>query len=399
MAAYVRANVRPQILRWARETAGYQPDEAARKLNVKTDRLESWEQPDGETQPTINQLRNMARVYKRPLSVFYLQEIPRTFAAMRDLRRLPGDGIRRFSPELTLEMRAAQERRELMLALYEEIGEAPEPFRFTATLDDNVEELGQRVRDALHITHNIQRGWNNPRLGFNYWRAQIEAFGVLVLQMSQADTSEASGFAIFDQRLPVITVNRNDPFSRRVFSLLHEFVHLALNASGVSDLDVDAARPPEEQRIEIFCNATAAAALMPRASFLEESLITRYPRAAREWNDDEVELLARAYSVSREATVRRLMTFGLATQTFYRRKREQYQREHEEQRARQRESMRGQEFRRNPARDTLTNNGAPFVRLVLNTYHREQITLSEVASFLGVRLKHLPRIRQYLGAG
>jgi hypothetical protein len=33
-----------------------------------------------------------------------------------------------------------------------------------------------------------------------------------------------------------------------------------------------------------------------------------------------------------------------------------------------------------------------FVKLVLNSYHGELITASDVADFLDVRLKHLPRI-------
>ena len=134
MAIRVRAKVKREILVWARETAGYQQDEAARKLNVKSDRVTMWE--EGEAQPTINQLRNMARLYKRPLSVFYLQEVPAGFAVMRDFRRLPGDGIQRYSPQLTLEIRAAQQRRELMLDLYDEIEEPPTPFGFEAVIED-----------------------------------------------------------------------------------------------------------------------------------------------------------------------------------------------------------------------------------------------------------------------
>jgi Zn-dependent peptidase ImmA (M78 family) len=43
----------------------------------------------------------------------------------------------------------------------------------------------------------------------------------------------------------VIAVNRKDPPTRRTFSLLHEFAHLMVRISGVSDLEADAKRPPK----------------------------------------------------------------------------------------------------------------------------------------------------------
>ena len=39
-------------------------------------------------------------------------------------------------------------------------------------------------------------------------------------------------------------------------------------------------------------------------------------------------------------------------------------------------------------------NGPAFVRLVLENYYQERITLSDVSSYLNVRVKHLPRIEQ-----
>jgi Zn-dependent peptidase ImmA (M78 family)/DNA-binding XRE family transcriptional regulator len=395
--ARVRANVRPEILVWARETAGFLIEEAARKIAVRPERVIAWE--SGEAQPTIPQLRKMSQVYRRPLGVFYLPEVPKGFQVMRDYRRLPGDGIRRFSADLTLEMRAAQERRELMLDLLEEIDEAPPVFRFAATMEEPPEALGLRIREFLGITRQLQATWRDPRIAFKAWRNRMENAGVLVLQMARVETEVVSGFAIAHDRLPVVAVNKRDPWARRGFSLLHEFTHLALRASGVSDLDVDAQRPPEDQSVEVFCNAVAAAALMPRDDFLTEPLVAERPVASREWDDSTILELSRTFSVSREAVVRRLVTFGRASEAFYRRKRAQYAAELEQQRAREREQLEGQEFRRNPARESVMINGEPFARAVLNSFYRERITLSEALTFLGVRVRHLPRIERALGIG
>jgi len=67
-AARVEALVKPELLRWGRETAGLTIEAAAKKITVTPERLLSWE--NGHSRPSIPQLRKMADVYKRPLAAF-----------------------------------------------------------------------------------------------------------------------------------------------------------------------------------------------------------------------------------------------------------------------------------------------------------------------------------------
>src|ERR1043165_3827658 len=117
MAERVTALVNPALITWARETGGFSVAEAAKKLDVDEAQLVAWENPNAEDAPSIPQLRKIAGVFKRPLAVFYLSEVPKKVDVMRDLRRLPGTGARRYSPALQLEIRAATERRQLALDL------------------------------------------------------------------------------------------------------------------------------------------------------------------------------------------------------------------------------------------------------------------------------------------
>ena len=392
-----KANITPSVLAWARATAGFSEVEAAEKLGVKPEKLLAWEA--GDDQPTIKQLRRISQTYKRPVSVFYLSEEPAGFQVMRDLRRLPGTGLREYSPALVYEMRLAHQRRELAIELLEDIDERPPQFDLKAKLGDDPELLGNSIRKAVQLTYAEQVKWGDPRIAFSAWRERIERLGVLVFQLTRVETEEVSGFALAEDVLPVLAVNRKDVFSRRGFSLLHEFAHLMLRVSGASDLDVDAARPPEDARIEVFCNQIAAAALMPREHFLAEAILRDASAGAIEWADGQIEDLAKLYGVSREAVVRRLLTFGRTTEVFYKRKRGQYAVEHKARKEAERAKYVDKEFRTNPARDTVLDNGRPFVRLVLNNYYQDRITLSEVSGYLGVRIKHLPRIEMAIGTG
>jgi Zn-dependent peptidase ImmA (M78 family) len=390
----VRALVKPEILIWARESAGFTLEEVESASGLS--KIREWEK-SGDVQPTINQLRTLARKYKRPLAVFYLQERPTDFQVISDLRRLPGEGMRRISPQLHLQIRAAQERREIALDLLEEVGDEVPELPLSATLDDDPKTLGAKVRALLRVTEAAQRGWRDNREAFNAWRAHIEAAGVLVFQMDKVGTNEASGFALSETKLPVIAVNRADVLSRRTFSLLHEFAHLILSASGVSEFYIDVERPPEEQQIEVWCNAVAAATLFPKKMFLGEAVIKAHAEAKRIWSEDEIDKLADIFSMSKVSIVRRLLTLGLTDRRFYKQKEQEYADAYAEYLKRKKARDSKKEFGgRNMPNEALSLLGRNYIRMVLAPYHSDRITLRDVSAYLNLKTRHIPKVEQVL---
>jgi len=86
--------VNPDILRWARETAGLDFAGAASRIGLRTARGLSPEErllamESGEEQPTRPLLLKMSKKYRRPLVVFYLAEIPPTGNRGDDFRLVP----------------------------------------------------------------------------------------------------------------------------------------------------------------------------------------------------------------------------------------------------------------------------------------------------------------------
>src|SRR5438094_273095 len=95
--------IRPEILTWARETAGLSLEDAARSIGLKeargqkaAERLAALE--TGAEEPPRSLLVKMAQAYRRPLLVFYLREPPKTGDRGQDFRTLPG--TERYNPEL-----------------------------------------------------------------------------------------------------------------------------------------------------------------------------------------------------------------------------------------------------------------------------------------------------------
>lgn len=399
MPARIKALINPALVTWARETAGFAIAEAAARLNIDEARLAAWEDPANDDAPSIPQLRKLAALFKRPLAVFYLREVPPRFEVMRDLRRLPGAGARHYTPALQLEIRAANERRELALELATDLELDIPKFTLRATAEDDAEKVGANIRSALGVTTQLQLQWrdNDGRAGFNAWRFRIENAGALVFQTTRFPSEEASGFAIAADILPVIAVNRNDTLTRRTFSLVHELAHLMIRVSGVSDLETDANRPPEDQQIEVFCNHVAAAALIPRDVLLADLRVVARGVRSVNWSDAEISDLARQFNVSREALLRRLLTYDRTTNNFYLQKRDQYITEYFANLARKKALAAASDIKRNMPQETVSNFGQPLVNMLLDNYHQDRITLSEVSGYLGLKVKHIPRLEQAAG--
>jgi Zn-dependent peptidase ImmA (M78 family)/DNA-binding XRE family transcriptional regulator len=394
VAKRVKATINPDVLEWARTSASYGRAAAAEKLGIEEEALAAWE--DGDDQPSISQLRRLATLYRRPLAVLYLPVRPLTFQPMHDFRRLPESGSRPYSPELAYEIRLAQQRRELALELADEDSDEDFPaFTLKTTLDAVAEDVGRQIRESLSVTFDIQSKWRDTGAAFIAWRTRIEELGVLVFQTTRVESSEASGFAFWAPTLPLIAVNRKDAMGRRLFSLLHELAHLMIHQTGVSELD-DGRRQISDQRVEVFCNKVAAAALMPKLQFLSQPIIGNAPSGRREWSDEDIAALAKTFSVSRESVVRRLLTLERTTDAFYRQKRAQYLQEYAAIQARKRQQEKKKPIRRNMPLETVSSVGRPLIRLLLSQYHSRRLSLSEVSGFLGVKVRHLPRIEDRL---
>ncbi len=384
MAKRIEALIRPELLIWARETAGFEMAQAARKLQVPTERLEEWERGGGR--PTMVQFRKLARIYKRPLGVFYLPEPPSDVRPLHDFRRFPGKVAGVQSPELRFEIRRAYSRRELALDLYQAVGGPPTTFSMSAAPSDDPEEVGTAIRDTLGIRYEDQIKWGGWHERLNVWRSALENAGVLVFQATTVAVTEIRGFSIGETPLPAIVMNIKDSPRGRTFTMLHELTHLMLHEGGLCDTLEEGGRRPEDQRVEVFCNHVAGAALVPGPHLLAEEPVRSKSRQA-EWPDDEIARLARRYGVSREVLLRRLLIFERITKTSYDRKIRQYHEEFEEQ-----AEQRPAEGFAPPHLMAISAVGPFFARLVLSSYHQEQITASEVSDFLEVRLRHLPKI-------
>lgn len=393
--ASTKALVKPELLAWARGRASVALEDAAAAAHVDVADVEAWEV--GGDAPTLSQLRLLAAKYHFPLAVFYLPEPPLDFSPLRDFRRIDGAASGIFSANLAFHIRQAYDRREVALELHEEIREAPRPFPVKAKITDNPETVANAIRTFLAIDDDAQVKAAKQGRAFDFWRRRLEEHDLMVFVISgphySVDLNEMRGFAIAKTELPVIVVNGRD-YSQggKCYTLLHELTHIVLGESAISNgTGEDFGATAEELRIERFCDAVAAATLMPRKLVL--SFAAAKAAGERKWSDTDLRLIANAIGVSREALLIRFITLGRATWAFYHSQRSRFKAEY----------LKAAEDKANaPKKDVkiprpimlMSWNGRGYTRLVLRSYYDQRITLNDVSSFLGAKVKHIPALER-----
>jgi Zn-dependent peptidase ImmA (M78 family) len=261
--------VNPEILVWARETAGLTPDDAVRKLGIRdargmsaADRLAALEK--GEALPTRPMLVKMAKQYRRPLLTFYMSAPPRKGERGRDFRTLPEGHSGAAEALLDALIRDIRARQSMVRSLLEEEEEAePRPFVRSATMTDGIAPVLTSLQKTLKISLDAFRSANSTEDAFTELRARAEEAGIFVLLIGNLgshhtaiDLETFRGFALADEIAPFVVINDQDAQPAWSFTLLHELVHVWLGETGVSGAFAGA-------KIEQFCNQVASEFLLP----------------------------------------------------------------------------------------------------------------------------------------
>jgi Zn-dependent peptidase ImmA (M78 family)/DNA-binding XRE family transcriptional regulator len=373
------------LLVWARKQAGYDLATVAEKMHVAEERIAAWESESASDRPTVVQARRLAELYKRPLAVFYLPAPPKTFDVLREYRRLHGAPQQPESPELRYALRIADLRRDVLLEMAREVGDELPSSGGQATVDENPETVGKRLRNYLGVSTERQLNWQNAYQALAEWRSAVESRGILVLQVSRVPLAEMRGTAIPKDPLPVILLNAGDVAPQaRVFSLLHEVVHLWLVRGGHEVPEGEWGLSPEKRPTDIFSNAVAGSALVPADSLRQQWRALGVDMPSGDGDLHPLRALAHRYSVSIEVIARRFLTLGEMDEEVYARIRERLQAAVL--------APAAKEIKIPVHVKALSQLGRWYTDVLLRAYRRELLSGSRLSDYLGVKLKHVPKI-------
>src|SRR5207247_5810044 len=149
------------------------------------------------------------------------------------------------------------------------------------------DDAAAQVRSLLGVA--LEDQWNAAALtqSLRLWSDATEAHAIVVIQTARIEVAEMKGFSISEWPYPVVAINGGDWPNPKVFTLLHEVAHLALNLGGLCDLheEIPESRkaPTPVDEVEHRCNEIAAAVLMPREALLGEDLLRRHDEPDHAW--------------------------------------------------------------------------------------------------------------------
>jgi len=380
----LRASIKPELLIWARSSSGLDFTSAATKIGVKEETLSDWEA--GRAQPTIRQLREAARVYRRPSVAFFLPGPPREVPMPIDFRLVQGSTGGALSPRAIVEIRLARRRRELALDLSQILDlSVPEEYAF-AELAEDPEILANQERGRINVETEQLSSLRSSAEALSFWKRTLERIGVLVFQCTRVKTEELRAFSIAELPLPAIVLNPKDAENARIFSLFHEYCHIMLKMGGLCDPYLTSSNL-ELQRIEVFCNHFAGAFLAPAEEVVRDQSF--FDLENNPASDLTISSAARKYKVSREVILRRLLTLNLVGQQFYDAKVAAIRSESVVSKSKEEMAI--------PVHlQALARNGRQFSTLVLRSYNEEKISLAEASEYLGLRIQHIHRLQSEL---
>lgn len=298
-ATSFHVSVKPEFFVWARVTSGLTAEQLAKAAGVKLATWENWEV--GSARPTFRQLESLARKCRRPVALFYLPEPPADEAAPADFRLISGAKAGEFAPDTLLAFRRARRLQSVAVESLD-LGQPGIDQRLPRfDPGDDRERAGAAIRALMGITVDAQVSWADEAEAYRRWRLAAEALGLLVFQF-RMPLEDARGFSLWDPRLPVVVVNSGDSPGARCFTLFHELAHLTLRTPGVclAEPPIGGAGDGQRARVERFCDAVAAAVLLP----LGDAAVTDALRSATARTLPEgIASAAASFKVSREAVL------------------------------------------------------------------------------------------------
>lgn len=314
-------SVSPEILIWARKTAGHGVADAAKKLGILDSKSASAEQKLrvfelGESEPSRSLLLRMAKQYRRPLLVFYLRKPPIEGSRGEDFRTVDEEIDPAEAGLVNALVRNVKVRQEIVRDAFLSSGER-DPLDFVGSFDrkNGAEELVKKITYSLEFEHSAYRAKKNQDEAFKYLRECVEATGVFTMLLgnlgshhTNLSTKAFRGFALSDDVAPFIVVNDQDAKAAWSVTLIHELAHIWLGESGVSGADFD-------RGIEKFCNDVASLLLLP-----EKDLKVSFDFAtleSLEGSIGEIDRIAEWSKVSSRLVAYRLLKIDALTKTSF----------------------------------------------------------------------------------
>jgi len=299
-------NIRPDIITWAIQRAGYELQDFIAKFPTVTDWLED------RKQPTVKQLERFSHKVHLPFGYLFLAEPP--------IERLPipffrtnqkGRPTENVSVNVYDTIMLMQQRQGWLRDYLEDNDYESLPFVGKYSNNQNVAEIVADIRRVLELENEWASSFQKLETAIDHLTQKIEDAGIIVVfnGVVENNTSrpikvdECRGFVLVDKTAPFMFVNNADGKAAQLFTMVHELAHIWTGHSTGFDFRQ---LLPANDPTEILCDKVAAEFLVPEVSF------------SRIWSERaDIAYIAKYFKVSQIVIARRALDLGKINKTSF----------------------------------------------------------------------------------
>jgi Zn-dependent peptidase ImmA (M78 family)/DNA-binding XRE family transcriptional regulator len=382
MKENIYIEVKHQVLVWARESLAITRNQASEKTGITAKRLIQLE--EGEKQPTLDELKELSKAYKRTIATLLLAKPPKEKPLPADRRTIDSKDLGNFHEKTIMAVRKARALAQSFVELRQELGIDIPKFSLSASMKQQPQDVAAKIRKQLNLDE--LREIENINHALEAYIEKVESLGVAIFQLSLTQ-DRLRGFSIVDDVMPIIGIKRGgEQATAKIFTLFHELGHILLNEGGLCDLS-------EKTSIEIekWCNAFSAEVLIPTSELLQMDVVLEQKHTNNKlWAKKDLIVLGNYFHVGPLAILRSLLENKLTTPAFYKEKHQAWNKP-QFGRAKHPEG-------KNVAKETIREKGRTYISLAFSAYDQNRIDLKDLSDFLGIRLSYIPKTRQLMNA-
>lgn len=382
MKESINIAVSHKVLVWAREAIAMNRTNASEKTGISSKRLIQLE--DGEKQPTLEELKELSKAYKRTIATLLLTAPPQEKPLPKDRRTIDSKELGNFHEKTIMSIRKARALVVSLIELKQDAGITIPRFQYKASIQDNPAIVANKLRKEWNLDEIRQ--FSAINFALEAYIEKVESLGVAVFQLSLTQDN-LRGFSMVDDIIPIIGIKRGgEPATAKIFTLFHELGHVLLNDGGLCDLSENS-----NLQIEKWCNAFSAEMLIPTDELLQMNIVIEQKlKGEKIWSKKDLIELGNYFHVGPLAILRSLLENRLTTQAYYKGRHQAWNKPSFG-RAKKPEG-------RNIAKETIKEKGRTYISLAFSAFDQNRIDLKDLSDFLGVKLSYIPKTRQLLNA-
>ena len=385
-----KAKINPEILKWARKTAKISFEKSASTISKKCpiDRIKEWESHECKDFPTIKQVEKLARLYRRPVDIFFLPFIPKDFPPLKDFRRNKEVGL---NTALIFMMREVQEKQEWLSMLMKKNKQKKLEFAGKFNIKSSVDVVARDIRKTLGISS--KEASEKP---LKYWVQKAESKKIYISLSSNYHTrlklnsDDFKGFVIADNFAPFVFLNSDDWEQGQLLTLVHELVHIWIGVSGISnETEINPPFSNEAHPVEKFCNEVTALALLP------EDKVTSFLPLKDAITFKNIVRAGKKLGVNNTTLINRALTLGIIDKekfNGFRKESDNLWKEFLEKESQKKKSAGGPNY----YVMQLRRSSKAFANIVMDFYKRGKVNGSDASRLLKVKEGNFVKFEKYI---